>query len=299
MNQYRLKGVRDIVWLKLGIGDVMRFTDYIIDRLLYILFYFINIILVIIIMSLDSINNNKVLNIGTILYSIIISIAMLLIFFAIDYLRKKEVYIVINRGLEGGEFNYIFNLPDRVNREHKVFKELLTKNHMYYENTLDKYRKRYKGSLNLKSRWIHQLKTSISVIKLLLEKEKEKIIDENTRRSYESIEEELEKLSHGLEMELYSLRISDFEMDFKVEKIDLVDIVREVVNENKNAFIVNSIYPNLKSEEDIYVKSDKKWLKFIISQIISNSIKYTKVRDVEKNIYMLVFLKKRKGLFFP
>ena len=293
MSQYRLKEVRDIVWLKLGIGDVMRFTDYIIDRLLYILFYFISIILVIIIMSLDSINNNKVLNIGTILYSIIISIAMLLIFFAIDYLRKKEVYIVINRGLEGGEFNYIFNLPDRVNREHKVFKELLTKNHMYYENTLDKYRKRYKGSLNLKSRWIHQLKTSISVIKLLLEKEKEKIIDENTRRSYESIEEELEKLSHGLEMELYSLRINDFEMDFKVEKIDLVDIVREVVNENKNAFIVNSIYPNLKSEGDIYVKSDKKWLKFIISQIISNSIKYTKVRDVEKK-YIHVSLSKEE-----
>lgn len=266
----------------LELGDTMRFTDYLVDRLLYILFYFISIALVIIIISLDSINKNNDLNIGNILYAILISLVMLIAFLAIDYFRKREVYKSINRGLERDEFDYIFNMPDRANREHRAFKKLLTKNHMYYENTLDKYRKNYKASLNLKSRWIHQLKTPISVIKLLLEKEKEKNIDENTRKSYESIEEEIEKLSHGLEMELYSLRISDFEMDFKVEKINVVDVVRKAINENKNAFIVNSIYPRIESEEEIQVKSDKKWLKFIISQIISNSIKYTKVKDVEK-----------------
>lgn len=260
----------------------MRFTDYILDRLLYILFYFISIALVIVIMSLDSINRDIEPNIGNILYAILISIVILIAFLAIDYFRKKEVYKAINRGLDRDDFDYIFNMPDRANREHRAFKKLLTKNHMYYENTLDSYRKKFKSQLNLKSRWIHQLKTPISVIKLLLEKEKEKDIDENTRRSYESIEEEIEKLSHGLEMELYSLRINDFEMDFQVEKTDVIDTVRKVINENKNAFIVNSIYPSIEVEEDLLVRSDKKWLKFIISQIISNSIKYTKVKDVEK-----------------
>lgn len=272
----------------------MKFTDYLIDRLLYILFYFISIVLVIVIMSLDSINRDIGLNIGNILYAILISIAMLIVFLAIDYLRKREVYRAINRGLERDESDYIFNMPDRANREHRAFKKLLTKNYMHYENTLDSYRKKYRTQLNLKSRWIHQLKTPISVIKLLLEKEKEKDIDENTRKNYESIEEEIEKLSHGLEMELYSLRINDFEMDFKVEKIDVIDIVRKVINENKNAFIVNSIYPTIESKENTLVKSDKKWLKFIISQIISNSIKYTRVKDVERK-YIHVSLSREEN----
>ena len=142
----------------------MRFTDYILDRLLYILFYFISIALVIVIMSLDSINRDIELNIENILYAILISIVMLIAFLAIDYLRKRQVYRAITRGLERDNFDYIFNIPDRANREHRAFKKLLTKNHMYYENTLDSYRKKFKSQLNLKSRWIHQLKTPTIIL---------------------------------------------------------------------------------------------------------------------------------------
>lgn len=125
------------------------------------------------------------------------------------------------------------------------------------------------------------MKTPISVIKLILENERDKNIDETTRKNYESIEEEIEKLSNGLEMALYSLRVKDFEKDFKVEDVNIVEIVRKVINENKNAFIVNSIFPKIIVDEDLIVTSDKKWIKFVIGQIISNSIKYSKVKESE------------------
>lgn len=125
------------------------------------------------------------------------------------------------------------------------------------------------------------MKTPVSVLKLALENEKDKNIDEQTRKSYESMEEEIEKLSNGLEMALYTLRVNDFELDFKVEEISLLEIVRNVINENKNAFIVNSIYPKIASKQDLTVKSDKKWMKFVIGQIVSNSIKYSKVKAGE------------------
>lgn len=260
----------------------MRLKDYLLDRVLYIIFYYLSTALVIIIMALDLIIKDKKFDFRNIIYAFVISTVILCIFIAIDYLKKREVYKAINAGVGNEDnFDYIFNIPDNINKEHSVFKKLLTKNYMHYENTLDKYRKSYKSQMNYKSRWIHQMKTPVSVIKLMLENEKDKDIDSDTRKSYESIEEEIEKLSHGLEMELYSLRINDFEMDFKVENVDVLDIVRTVINENKNALIVNSIYPKIKSGESILVDSDKKWLKFIISQIVSNSIKYTKVKDVE------------------
>ena len=276
----------------------MRLKDYLLDRLLYFIFYYISICLVIGIMMLDIIIRKEELNFENIVYAFLLSTVFLFALIVIDYIRKRRLYKVINDGLDKeNSATYIFNIPDNISREHDIFKQLLSRNYMLYENTLEKYKKNYKTQMDFKSRWIHQMKTPVSVIKLMLENEKDKNIDAQTRKSYQSIEEEIEKLSHGLEMALYTLRINDFELDFKVEEVDILEVVRAIINENKNAFIVNSIYPKIDSEENIVVKSDKKWIKFIISQIITNSIKYTKIKDIEnKSIQIRLYRKADKAM---
>ena len=260
----------------------MNLKDYLKDRLLYIVFYIISVSLVIVIMMLDLIIRGERLRIANIIYSFILSFVFLAFLITIDYMRKRKFYKALNYGLENDEnLEYIFNIPNNGSKEHKLYKELLIKDYMRYKLILDKYKKMYKTQMNFNNRWIHQMKTPISVIKLILENENDKAIDENTKKSYKSIEEEIEKLSNGLEMALYTLRINDFEKDFKVEEVNILDIVRNVINENKNAIIVNSIYPKIVFDKDVLVKTDKKWIKFIINQIISNSIKYSKVKESE------------------
>ena len=257
----------------------MKFKDYLKDRLLYIVFYIISTTLVIVVMMLDLIIKGEKLKVSNIAYAYILSTVFLVLLIAIDYMKKRKFYSAINDGLDSYEnLEYIFNIPNNISREHNMLKELLIKDYKVYQNTLEKYKKSYKTHTDFNNRWIHQMKTPISVIKLILENEKDKNIDEATKKSYESIEEEMEKLSNGLEMALYTLRVNDFEQDFKVEEINILDVVRNIINENKNAFIVNSIYPKIISNEDIVVKTDKKWIKFIVGQIISNSIKYSKVK---------------------
>lgn len=264
----------------------MKFKDYLKDRLLYIVFYIISTTLVIVVMMLDLIIKGEKLKVSNIAYAYILSTVFLVLLITIDYMKKRKFYSAINDGLDSYEnLEYIFNIPNNISREHNMLKELLIKDYKVYQNTLEKYKKSYKTHTDFNNRWIHQMKTPISVIKLILENEKDKNIDEATKKSYESIEEEMEKLSNGLEMALYTLRVNDFEQDFKVEEINILDIVRIIINENKNAFIVNSIYPKIISNEDIVVKTDKKWIKFIVGQIISNSIKYSKVKESkEKSI---------------
>ncbi|HLR36355.1 MAG TPA: sensor histidine kinase [Tissierellales bacterium] len=270
----------------------MKFKDYIKDRALYILFYIISTILVIIIMMLDLIIRQEKLQWSNIIYAFILSFVFLIILITIDYMKKRKFYEFINYSLKDNEnLEYIFSLPDNTSKEHKAFKELLINNYMIYENKLDKYRKTHKTQLEFNNRWVHQMKTPISVIKLILENEKDRNTDEASKKSYESIEEEIEKLSNGLEMALYTLRVNDFEQDFKIEEINLLEVVRNVINENKNAFIVNGIYPKIVSQEKLIVKSDKKWIKFIINQIISNSIKYSKVKDFQDKSVTIEFSK--------
>lgn len=258
----------------------MNLKQYLKDRLNFIVVYFVNTFLVIIIMMLDIIIRKESLNYPNIIYALLLSILFLIVLIVIDYGRNKKFYKIINQGLKEREsLEYIFNIPDNITKEQSVFKKLLTNNYMIYESKLDKYRKMTKTQMDFNNRWIHQMKTPVSVIKLILENESDQNIDEDRKKSYESIEEEIEKLYHGLEMALYTLRVNDFEKDFIVEEVDLINVVRNVVNENKNAFIVNSIYPKIVTNEDLKVKTDKKWIKFVVNQIISNSIKYTKVKE--------------------
>ncbi len=273
----------------------MRFKDYLKDRFLYILIYFISISIVISIMMLDLIIRKESLNIWNIIYSFILSSIFLGIILSIDYIKKKKFYSSIDYEVwEDENLQYIFNIPDNINREYDFLKEVLIKNYLTYTSILEKYRHKSKMQIDFNNRWIHEMKTPISVIKLMLENEKDKIIDENTRANYESIEEEIEKLSHGLEMALHTLRINDFELDLKVEEISLLEILRTVINENKSAFIVNSMYPKIDAKEDIIVKSDKKWIKFVVGQILSNAIKYSKVKEMEnKDIIFKLYRRDR------
>ena len=276
----------------------MKFKDYLKDRVLYIIFYFLSSILAMVVMMLDLIIRKERISISNIIYALMLSSIFLILLIAIDYFRKRKFYEAINSGLEDHKgLEYIFNIPENISREHHIFKRLLIKNYMVYENTLDKYRKSNKIQLDFNNRWIHQMKTPISVIKLILENEEGKDIDEHTKKSYESIEEEMEKLSNGLEMALYALRVNDFQEDFKIEEMNILEIVRNVINENKNAFIANSVYPKIISHEDKKIKSDRKWIRFIINQIISNSIKYTKVREHgDRSIFIKVYEEPEKNI---
>src|SRR5699024_6056608 len=155
-------------------------------------------ILVITIMMLDLIIRKEKLQWANIIYALILSLILLIILIIVDYIKKRKFYESINYGLEEQDnLEYIFNLPDSVSREHSIFKELLTKNYMIYESKIDKYRKNYKTQIEFNNRWVHQMKTPISVIKLILENEKDRNRDETSIKSYESIEEEIEKLSNG------------------------------------------------------------------------------------------------------
>lgn len=267
------------------IGDNMNLFNYIVDRLFYILVYLLSISLVVYIMGLGS-----GFNIRNILYALLISGLLLLAFLSIDYLSKRKVYRAVNRGLESDGFYYISNMPARTNREHKAFKELLSRAHRKYEYLLDKYREEYKSYLDLKNKWINNMNTSIADIKLYLK-------NNGDTKNYENIEEEIEKLSRSLEMDLCFLRIMGIKLDLQMEKINIEDMVREVIDENKDALVTNSIHPTIKSKGNLLVKSNKYWLKFIISQVISNSIKYTKIKDVEKKyIHISIYREEERSV---
>lgn len=74
----------------------------------------------------------------------------------------------------------------------------------------------------------------------------------------------------------------DTEKDFSINEVDLKEVIRNVSIKNKDDLLENRV----EFEVDVkkaHVNTDKKWLEFILNQIINNSIKY----KAEKNFVEL------------
>ena len=145
---------------------------------------------------------------------------------------------------------------------------LLRAQYNLYREQIQMYKRKQEEHLTFIHQWVHQMKTPISVIHLILQ--------ENEGEPYvENIAQELERITRGLNMALNMARFGSFEHDFTVETILLHDIVSEAVNEQRRYFIRKRVYPEVRVDIKMSVKSDRKWLKFIVEQLLVNAIKYT------------------------
>lgn len=132
---------------------------------------------------------------------------------------------------------------------------------------------RYKELIDYYTIWVHQIKTPIAALKLIL--------DENKDLKAMS---ELIRIEEYVEMVLSYLKVLDRDSDYVFKEVDLDKIINENIKYFKSTFIYKKIKINYTKVEYKFL-SDEKWLSFIIGQILSNSLKYTKANG-EIKIYM-------------
>lgn len=121
--------------------------------------------------------------------------------------------------------------------------------------------------------WAHQIKTPIAAMKLLL----------NGREDGFLLMEELFKIEQYVEMVLHYLRLESIASDMVLKECDLQTLVKQTVKKYAILFINSGLTLSLE-EFHVKVLTDEKWLGFVLEQIISNSIKYTRKGTI--SIYM-------------
>ena len=119
--------------------------------------------------------------------------------------------------------------------------------------------------------WAHQIKTPIAALNLLLQGEKQ---DAAVCR------QELFKIESYVEMALNYLRFEEMSNDLVLERNSLEQLVRQVVKKYAAIFIYNHISIQLE-HLDYTVLTDEKWFCFVLEQILSNALKYTKQGSVK------------------
>ncbi|ENK1243403.1 sensor histidine kinase [Clostridium botulinum] len=204
-------------------------------------------------------------NLNNFLYFILLSLFNLLVFLIAKYFNERRVYKSLKKKPDIFE-DSLNSFGDSYLG--KILNEYTGELYSIYKYHMHENIKKQMEHLNFINQWVHQMKTPLSVIKL--------IIQENGEEQYiKDIKEEVEKLEDGLNIALYNARLESFHNDFNVADFDLKKLVLERVNYNKKLFIKNGVFPKVEMS-NIKIKSDRKWLSFILDQIIINGVKYSK-----------------------
>lgn len=112
--------------------------------------------------------------------------------------------------------------------------------------------------------WVHQIKTPIAAMGLLLQE----------REDSGALEVELLKIEQYVEMVLSYLRLDSGSTDYVFQDCGLDGILRGVVRKLAKMFILKKISLDLR-ETGKTVLTDEKWLGFVVEQVLSNALKYT------------------------
>lgn len=139
--------------------------------------------------------------------------------------------------------------------------QTLFRNSLFSERRKEKERHRYVDQ------WIHQMKTPLSVIELILEHPREQFQTD--------LRHEVDRMRIGLDQMLYSSRLEAIETDLKAEQLNLRTLVTGIINQEKRLFVKNKVYPKLELSSQLYVYTDAKWFRFLLLQLITNAVKYT------------------------
>lgn len=269
----------------------MDVKSFLIDRILYIAAYALNVVFMLLIVQLGLLENGASLSLENVLYLLLLSAVVLTLLLFIDYGRQRSFYKRMNRFLQNGtDHDNVSLLKGACTREQNAFRDIMERQYRHYTKRLMEYRERRKQHVHFAHQWVHQMKTPVSVINLLLQKLKETEPNTGLQSTLDSIGEETDKLAYGLEMMLYTARLDDFALDLKAERADIVHILREIVHEHKRACIRYSVFPKIQTEqEETVVQTDVKWIRFVFNQLITNAIKYSRYQPGSKTLWIHVY----------
>ncbi len=131
---------------------------------------------------------------------------------------------------------------------------------------LDRQMRGYDDLVTYYTLWAHQIKTPIAAMRLILQTED---------AASPVLAEQLQKIEQYVEMVLCYLRLGAQSTDYVIRTCDLDRIVRACARKYAGQFIRKKLrfeWQPIHAE----VLTDEKWLAFVIEQLLSNAIKYTK-----------------------
>lgn len=203
---------------------------------------------------------------GGSLYYIFLSLFVLMCFLLYRLYATWDYYEILCKDHKTLEDFLLIDAPK--SREEEHYSRLLREYHQLLADQLEQMSDHQRQNKIMIYRWVHQLKTPLSVISLIASNRK-------NDPDFQKVMQAAGQIQYDLDQVLNMYKLDDIKNDFHAEKIFLRSLCKDCINELKSSFITKEIYPKLDIPDNPVVFSDSKWLKFVLYQLLTNALKYS------------------------
>lgn len=269
----------------------MRIKDYFEDKIFFLIVNLLIFATMAVILYLGRIGSAIIFLIGCIWFIPLISYIIL------DFIKSKKYYDEVSSILENLDKKYLLSeVLEEPNFYHgKFLYEVLRETDKDMHEHVNSFKVKQKEYREYIETWVHEIKTPIASIDLILEN--------SDSEAASGVKREIKKVEGYIDQALYYARSTDVSKDYLIKEFSLIKSIRNVIKRNSRDFINKRIALELQNFEYV-VYSDEKWVEFILSQIINNTIKYTpnngKVSiSAEQNKNSIILKIKDSGVGIP
>lgn len=219
-----------------------------------------------------------------IMYMTFATLGCFLIGFILDYRKMKKIFDEIDFRMNQLDKKYMVPevVSDKGSQERELILEILKDAELSMGDNVAKYKREMEEYKDYIETWVHEVKAPIATSKMMVENYKDRPLKES------GIDSEIDRIEGYVEQALFYSRSSAVENDYFIKVIDIGKVVRGEVSKRKKSFIslkatveIEVERPRVISSEVTVkevrkIRSDEKWIGFVIGQILDNSIKYAK-----------------------
>lgn len=208
---------------------------------------------------------------AAVFYSVLICFFIGTVCIAADFKGYREKRQTLRR-LEDEITVTLENLPPPKTAEEADYQNLIKILFDFKQSLANEMNEKYADMTDYYTLWAHQIKTPIAAMRLTLQS------GENVQSR--ELSEDLHRIEQYVEMVLCYLRLGSETNDFIIKKYDLDGIIRQAVRKFSSQFIrrkIKLVYEPV----GVTVLTDEKWLLFVLEQVLSNALKYTKSGEIE------------------
>ncbi|MCR8843222.1 sensor histidine kinase [Paenibacillus sp. SC116] len=262
----------------------MSFWKYVKDRFLLIFAWLLSLVMSLIVVHFDIQIGARTIRHSSLVYVFVLGVFIVGVGIIYDYLRQREWYKEINYArMHENDNEFSLCLQHPVTEEQQVMYQLMQRQYSAFMDQIMLMRQQREQHVHFTNQWVHHMKTPVSVLHLITQQPAQRMDEEEARLLLANVSEETDRLTGGLELMLHTARLDKFELDLHVSQVPLHENIRQVINQHKKMFIRYRIFPKVIGE-DRRVESDSKWLNFIVTQLVTNAIKYSKDKEGSKSL---------------
>lgn len=198
-----------------------------------------------------------------IIYMLGIYLFIILVYFFKDYRKYKNHHQNLKYIKE--DLDFLDDFPQDIYLEEKIYQEMIQQLQKKAFQLSKENQQKYNDMIDYYTKWVHQIKTPIAGLKLIIQND----------YPDEKMLVELLKIEQYVNMALQYVRLDHIHHDLSFQKVSLDELVSQEIKKQSLFFFQKNLKVDYQIK-DLQILTDEKWSGFVIEQVLSNDLKYTK-----------------------